>query len=216
MATASDVDKKNRQTRQRREQILAAAKRIFARNGYRRTSIDDIVNELGVGKGTAYRYFENKRALFLAVFEAGMQRLRNAIRLKVDVVEDPGRRIETAVHTFLEFFDGDRELIEIMMQVRSEFKDYYMAFSRRLYSEYIENIKATLRQGMERNQFRKLDVERTADAMSDILTGTLQSFYTKQKPGLVDRAEAIAALVLNGVRKRPAGEESCESEKRNE
>ena len=201
---AVDEDKKARQTQQRREQILAAAKKIFALDGYRRTSVDKIVDELGVGKGTAYRYFENKRALFLAVFESGVRQLRENINSKTDVVEDPSKRIEAAVHTFLEFFDGDRELIEIMMQVRSEFKDYYMAYSRRLYSEYIENIKATLWQGMKMNQFRALDVERTADAVSDILTGTLQSFYTKQKPDfLIDRADAMTSLILDGVRERP-------------
>ncbi len=209
-------DRRTRQTQQRREQILAAAKRIFARDGYRRTSIDHIVDDLGVGKGTAYRYFENKKALFLAVFETGMQQLRNTIHSKVDVVENPGKRIETAVRTFLEFFDGDRELIEIMMQVRSEFKDYYMAFSRRLYSEYIANIQTTLRLGMEMKQFRMLDVEKTADAMSDILTGTLQSFYTKQKPGLlIDRADAIATMVLNGVKIRSTDELSSGDENSN-
>jgi AcrR family transcriptional regulator len=210
-------DRKARHTQQRREQILATAKRVFARTGYRRTSIDDIVNELGVGKGTAYRYFENKRALFLAVFEAGMKQLHEAIHSKVDVVEDPGERIKSAVRTFLEFFDSDRELIEIMMQVRSEFRDYYMAYYRQTYSEYIVNIQATLRRGMEINQFRALDVEKTADAMSDILSGTLQSFYTKQEPGLlIDKADAIAALVLNGVRRKTQDKLPCEGDKLND
>jgi len=210
-------DKKARQTQQRRQQILEVAKRVFARDGYRRTSIDHIVDDLGVGKGTVYRYFENKKALFLAVFEDGMQKLRHNMRSNVDIVSDPGERIGAAVRTFLKFFDGDKELIEIMMQVRSEFKDYYMAFSRRLYSEYIANIQATLRLGIEMKQFRALDVEKTADAMSDVLNGTLQSFYTKQEPGLlIDKAEAITVLILNGVRRKSADELSCEGEKSND
>jgi AcrR family transcriptional regulator len=210
-------DRRTQQTQQRREQIIAAAKRIFARDGYRRTSIDHIVDDLGVGKGTAYRYFENKKALFLAVFETGMQHLRNTIRSKVDIVEDPDKRIETAIRTFLEFFGKDKELIEIMMQVRSEFRDYYMAYYRQTYSEYIVNIQTTLRQGVEINQFRALDIEKTADAMSDILSGTLQSFYAKQEQGLlIDRAEAIIALILNGVRIRSTDELSCEDEKLND
>ena len=210
-------DKKARQAQQRRQQILAAAKSVFARDGYRRTSIDHIVDNLGVGKGTVYRYFENKKALFLAVFEDSMQQLRHKMRSNVDVVSDPGERIRAAIRTFLEFFDGDKELIEIMMQVRSEFRDYYMAYYRQTYSEYIVNIQATLRQGMEMNQFRALDVEKTADAMSDILSGTLQSFYTKQEPGLLlDRAEAITGLILNGVRRKSQDELSCEGEKSND
>jgi hypothetical protein len=67
------------------------------------------------------------------------------------------------------------------------------------------------------NQFRDLDVEKTADAMSDVLTGTLQSYYTKQEPGLLlDRAEAITGLILNGVRRKSQDELYCEGEKSND
>jgi len=209
--------KKAQLVNRRKEEILTAAKRIFAQNGFRRTKIEQIAAHLSVGKGTLYRYFEDKKSLFLAVFEQGMVQLRQAMRANVEPIIDPKDKISAAVRTYFEFFESDRELIEILMQVRSEFRDYYMAYYRQTYSEYIVNIQATLRQGMEMNQFRALDVEKTADAMSDILSGTLQSFYTKQEPGLLlDRAEAITGLILNGVRRKSQDELSCEGEKSND
>ena len=47
--------------------ILDAATRQFAARGYQRTRIADIVNELGIGPLTLYRYFPTKRQLFLEV-----------------------------------------------------------------------------------------------------------------------------------------------------
>jgi len=47
--------------------IVGAADRLFARFGYRRTSMDDIATEAGVAKGTLYLYFTSKEALFRAL-----------------------------------------------------------------------------------------------------------------------------------------------------
>src|SRR5688572_30768205 len=56
----------------RREEILRAARRVFAQKGYHQTNIADIAAVLGMGHGTFYRYFENKRDIFRCVLEAGV------------------------------------------------------------------------------------------------------------------------------------------------
>ncbi len=52
-----------------REKLLAAARTIFARDGYSGTSIDRIADEAGFSKGAVYSNFRNKDDLFLAVME---------------------------------------------------------------------------------------------------------------------------------------------------
>ena len=51
--------------RARRQQILDEAARLFAERGYHPTSVAEIVDSLGVGKGVFYWYFESKEQLFL-------------------------------------------------------------------------------------------------------------------------------------------------------
>jgi AcrR family transcriptional regulator len=53
--------------RQRRAQILQAAMVCFARQGYRATSMDDVVRESGLSVGAIYSYFASKEDLFLAL-----------------------------------------------------------------------------------------------------------------------------------------------------
>ena len=209
-------DKRAQLIERRKEQILTAAKQIFAQNGFRRTKIEQIAAHLGVGKGTVYRYFKDKKSLFLAVFEQGMGRLRRAMRANVEPITDPQRKVAAAVRTYFAFFDNDRELIEIMMQVRSEFKDDYKRVFLALYSDYIIRIQENLRKGVKIGVFRELDVEKTAEAISATLQGLLQSFYirefgTKTAPlsscedkrgGLIDRTEAVTELLLEGLLNR--------------
>src|SRR5215207_3423526 len=55
------------QEQHRREQILDAAMSCFARDGYRATSMDDIVRESGLSVGAIYSYFPSKEDLFSAI-----------------------------------------------------------------------------------------------------------------------------------------------------
>src|SRR5579885_1900078 len=53
----------------RRAQVLRHAKRIFARKGYHRTNVADIISRARIARGTFYLYFQNKKDLFEALLE---------------------------------------------------------------------------------------------------------------------------------------------------
>lgn len=52
-----------------RERLLQAALTCFANKGYHQTTTDEIVAESGLGKGTLYRYFQNKQDLFISLID---------------------------------------------------------------------------------------------------------------------------------------------------
>jgi len=56
-------------TAERRQQILSAAMNCFLAKGYHRATMDDIVAESGLSKGTLYWYFKSKKELFLALVQ---------------------------------------------------------------------------------------------------------------------------------------------------
>ena len=63
----TDKAKRKELTQMRQKQILDVAAEVFSKNGYARTQVDEIANLAGLGKGTVYRYFKNKKQLFLSV-----------------------------------------------------------------------------------------------------------------------------------------------------
>ena len=80
---------------ERRAQVLLHAKRIFARKGYHRTNVADIIARAGIARGTFYLYFQNKRDLFEELLEQIVSELQTRIlRLKVGPEEkQPGRSV---------------------------------------------------------------------------------------------------------------------------
>ncbi len=58
-----------------REKIVSTAKKIFFRKGYANTTIDEIAEKAGVGKGSIYLHFKNKDDLFVSLMIPTLNRL---------------------------------------------------------------------------------------------------------------------------------------------
>lgn len=81
---------------ERRQQILHAAREVFAKRGYHQATIDDIVAQAGVARGTFYLYFEDKRSVFSDLIDRFSAKLTMAI---VSIVtEDPERPVADQIH----------------------------------------------------------------------------------------------------------------------
>lgn len=102
---------------ERRLQILAHARDVFARRGYHAAKIDEIVASAGVARGTFYSYFDDKRAVFEELVDHAFVRLGLAF-VKVDpsdatrtVAAQIQENIENIVATLLE----DRATTKILL-----------------------------------------------------------------------------------------------------
>ncbi|MBI5843066.1 MAG: TetR/AcrR family transcriptional regulator [Deltaproteobacteria bacterium] len=77
----------------RRSQIMAAAMDAFTERGFHDTKISDIAQRLSMGHGTFYRYFRNKRDIFLAVVDHFITRIAK-------VVEEEAPQATDSVQTY--------------------------------------------------------------------------------------------------------------------
>jgi len=91
--------------RRNRERILAAAGELFARHGHK-AQMEDIAAHCGLGMGTLYRHFPNKRALLTAMVG---ERFRGTAELAhaAEEMADPGDAFEAVLRGYLEAADGD-------------------------------------------------------------------------------------------------------------
>ncbi len=60
----------------RQRQILSCAKRVFAERGYHAANVSHICEAAGIGRGTLYQYFANKRAVLTAILRETLERVR--------------------------------------------------------------------------------------------------------------------------------------------
>lgn len=117
----------------RRQQLLDAAIKVFARKGYHAASIDDIIKEADVARGTFYLYFEGKKEIFLAIIDFYFEKLRaisEGIHQSRTTHENYRQHMREAWMAWLGFFVRHRDLVKIMYREANSIDE---SFERRWY-----------------------------------------------------------------------------------
>src|SRR5262245_57690137 len=185
---------------QRREEILGAAAALFAEHGYAETDTQLLADSLGVGKGTLYRYFPSKRALFLAVADAVMHKMSERVDAAVAPVADPLASIVEGSKACLAFFAEHPEFVELLIQERAQFKDR----KKPTYFEHRER-----RIGRWRDMFRRLiaagrvrpiPVERITEVFSNLVYGTMfTNYFAGPSKSYEAQTQDILDIVFRGI-----------------
>jgi AcrR family transcriptional regulator len=102
--------------KERRQQILIAARDAFAKRGYHQATIDDIVAEAGVARGTFYLYFEDKRAVFADLIDRFSAQLTMAImRISTDESSRPvAEQVRENIRAILGVCLAERTMTKIL------------------------------------------------------------------------------------------------------
>lgn len=90
---------------EKHNQIMSAAAALFSKQGYKKTTVDEIVDRASISKGLFYHYFKNKKELYLYLYNTYVDILSSTIRQKVDLAEtDLFLRLKQLAYIRLKFF----------------------------------------------------------------------------------------------------------------
>ncbi|MHB1487908.1 MAG: TetR/AcrR family transcriptional regulator [Acidimicrobiales bacterium] len=106
--------------RERRRQLVDFAARRFAENGYHPTSVADIVNGMGVGKGVFYWYFSSKEELFAEILKEAQRDLRRSQQRAIEDETDPMVRIELGIRATMAWLSENRHFFLLFQFASTE------------------------------------------------------------------------------------------------
>ena len=110
-------------TSARKQQILDIAARMFARNGYRGTSIREIGEQAGILGGSLYHHIKSKDALFIELHNSALDRAEALIAEAVAKENSPWERLEAACRALLEIQLAPDSLTQPLMNDFREVPD---------------------------------------------------------------------------------------------
>lgn len=160
---------------ERREEIVNAASRVFARRGFRGARMDDIVRESGLSKGLLYWYFKSKDAVIGEVLKRMLQPLvRETQRLAGGggTAEDRLRSLGAA---------AVKEFHQMGKIVPITFELYALAFRNKVFRkvftgffvDYVDAVAEVVKQGVAAGEFQPTDARAAAMTMGSIVEGTM-------------------------------------------
>jgi TetR/AcrR family fatty acid metabolism transcriptional regulator len=112
----------------KRERILTAAERIFARRGFFAAKVSDVAKEAGVADGTIYLYFKSKDDLLISLFERRMQQVNDLLREAVADIKSPREQLRAFIKTYLQLIHDEpiaAEVLTIELRQSSKFMKEY-------------------------------------------------------------------------------------------
>jgi AcrR family transcriptional regulator len=196
---------------ERRSEILDAALRCFIRTGYHRTSMDDIVKESGLSKGTIYWYFKNKRALFIALFDrvvfdiaAAMQKvlaepkpvterlclIASSIKISIKIDEESKQTLKLPLVLIAELLHDEAHDEELIQHARS------------VLSVFATQLKKLIDEGISSGELKKVDSEKLAWGLMALLDGLVLYFAVGITENTTKHLQLMAELIVDGLKKR--------------
>ena len=194
----SDKDKEVR-----RGDILAAAKKVFARKGYHATTIADIAQAARLSYGSIYWYFDSKDALFHALMEAEGHALRNHVTEAL--LTTPGRGspdapFRAAVRTTFEFFESDKALVKLLFRDSYALGDRFEKHLFGIFEAFISDIEKIVADAQRRGLIVESPPRMVAYSVA-ALVGQVAHRRLVTDDGLsaAVAADFVVALLLNGL-----------------
>ncbi len=193
------VDEQTRELTRRR--ILQEAAREFARLGFDQANINIIAEQAGIGKGTIYLYFENKRELFLIMLRAIAQAHISAIRT---ALASPGAlqdRLEHLYSAFVHLAAQDRDSFNVYMSALYGVNRTFQAEAMKLMRDYVAIIALILETSQANGEIRSANIEASALMVLSQTESYVLSAITlgQSEQALARQAPEVARLILHGL-----------------
>jgi AcrR family transcriptional regulator len=103
-----------------RETLLATAAELFARKGYRATTLDDIAGELGLKKASLYHYIRSKDELLADIYQQIFDRIEAEVAPLVSLDLPAGERLRRMIHAHLTVVTAELPSLSVVFSEESE------------------------------------------------------------------------------------------------
>ncbi len=191
-------------TSKTREQLIDAARQVFARKGIERTTMNDIAAASHKGRRTLYMYFKNKEEISTIVIENEMERLYEMLEAVERKNLPADEKLFTFIYTRLDAF---KDTVTRNGSLRANFfhDSWYVAKVRKGYNlQEIALIKKILNSGIKEGIFNISDVETTALIIHYSLKGIevpyIRGLLGDSPDRIMQRKESVRDLIFNGIK----------------
>jgi AcrR family transcriptional regulator len=174
---------------------FAAAR--FAEKGYHPTSVAEIVEGLGVGKGVFYWYFSSKEELFREILRESQHELRRRQQALIASEADPVRRIELGIRASMAWLADHRDLLTLVQFAVTE--ERFAPFLRRGQQVVVADVVRHVKDGIVEGSIRDLDPEILAHAILGVINHLARVFVLGRGESGEEIADAAVAFCMDGL-----------------
>ncbi len=185
----------------KKQKILQAALSLFAHYGYRKTTLEDVADKVGMTKSNIYFYVKNKRDLYEKSVSHALEQWRDTIAAEIETVGSAGEKFAIAARRSFEYVEEHPELRALLMKHPDIFT---LSPSEDRFYEVNHGammiLKNVIRQGIDEGVFYPVDVDHVTEFLFSVYIMFLIKTYVKSDGSSGDRMfEEGLALIFRGL-----------------
>lgn len=187
-----------------RDAILDATDLLLARYGYKKMTIDDLANEVGIGKGSVYLHFSSKEEIALSHIDRIIDRLKVSFQLIGEKKSSPDERLrEMLLERVLSRFDIIQHYSQSLNELLVNLRPKLLERRKRYFDEEVYLLGKVVLEGQKLGQFAEgdaFDLAKTlVTATNSFLPYSLSAFELGDRDDLMTRAEKTVDLLIKGL-----------------
>ena len=196
----------------KRERILAAAERVFARRGFFASRVSEIAKDAGVADGTIYLYFKSKDDLLISLFENRIKQVNAALRSAIASEKQVLGQLRAFIKTYLQLIHDEPAATEVLTIELRQSNKFMKEYENAEFADFLRMLGGVIAKGQEAGE---LDDAIPAHVAARMIFGMLDELAlawvlakqpinaTKPKKfDIVRAADWVVALVTTGLGKK--------------
>lgn len=183
--------------------LINSARRMFARFGFEKTTMNEIAMEARKGKSSLYYYFSSKEEVFQAVVEYEAEILKNKLFTALTSIDDASEQLRAYV---IERFQGIRDLGNLYNALRNDLLNHlnFIKHARLKYDQMeLQKLCEILETGNRQNIFEIDDIPTAAETvLMTIKAVELPLLLDYEADVFEERLNSLLDIFFNGLKKR--------------
>ncbi|GAB6136924.1 TetR/AcrR family transcriptional regulator [Halanaerobaculum tunisiense] len=181
------------------QKIIEAALDLFSKQGYHKTTVDQIAQQADIAKGTVYWYFDSKKHLFIGILLSGVKNLHQRIRKQIVQEGSTVDKLYKITESSLDFFKEGEKLSKMYYEnavgIDQEFKEQLLELKQEMVVFIADVIAEGQQEGVLSTEISKQEAAKFLLGMID----THNPHFHSTDFIVSEKAQQIVDLFLNGV-----------------
>ncbi len=163
------------------QQILEAAITVFSEAGFRKTTMQDVATQAGVGKGTIYLYFSSKEELLGKMLLMVLQDYLHQVQVIAAEEGSVKTRLEQLFLSYIEGAKKNRQKFKFLMQSSVGMGESFKRKAVNTRTRIFEEIQELVQEGIDNGTIRPVDAATATHAISGAMDSLAASIIWRQE-----------------------------------
>ena len=192
----------------RKDQILNAAERTFARKGFQEATISDVAREAGVSDATIYEYFPSKEELLFSIPGETARRAKKNLENILNHVRGATNKIRSIIYSYFMFYQDHPDYAAVAMLVLKQNRKFLETKAYEDVKELSRVLLHVIEEGIASGEFRS---DSNPYLIRSTVLGTIEHLVIRSillgKPkNLAEFVDPLTDLIIDGIKRESKGQ----------